>query len=145
MGDGHDDVLRELGCEGQRRGQSAGDQMSRGKRGPLSSRRIALAQPILQISQLTIPRHAFALSVNATTAPSLIPFAHDSVLPYLSLPPQLLQERAIPLQEDRGVFGMTFYPDREDPTKRIEYGNEDDVVGYMSPRWCVYRQTQCQS
>ena len=80
-------------------------------------------------------RHEFTLSINGTTSPSLIPYAHDSVLPYLAMPPQLLQQRVPPLQDERGVFGMTFFPDKEGYKERIEYKNEDDVVGYMSPRW----------
>jgi hypothetical protein len=85
--------------------------------------------------QNLIARHEFTLSINGTTAPSLIPFAHDSVLPYLAMPPELLQERVPTLQDERGVFGMTFFPDKEGYKERIEYKNEDDVVGYMSPRW----------
>jgi beta-1,2-xylosyltransferase len=75
-------------------------------------------------------RFEFAVAHN-----SLIPFAHTSVLPYLSMPPRLLEERAISLQDERGIFGMTLHPEEAMKIDQIGISNEDDVTGYMSPRW----------
>lgn len=80
-------------------------------------------------------RYAFAVLHNSTSAPSLIPFTHTSVLPYLSLPPWLLEQRAIEQQEERGIFGMTLHPEESEAIDQIGISNEDDVTGYMSPRW----------
>jgi hypothetical protein len=95
---------------------------------------------------LPIIRYRFAKSVNAVQAPSLIPEAHLSVLPYLALPPHLLRSRSLELQNETAIFGMTFYPDGlvegqeqdgEDVVadRLIGITNTDFVVGYMSPRW----------
>lgn len=83
---------------------------------------------------MLMARYKFAVEHDSTSVPSLIPFTHTSVLPYLSLPPKLLQQRAIELQEERAIFGMTFYPEAEDVSELVVNSNEDDVTGYMSPR-----------
>ncbi len=106
--------------------------------------------PLSFVSQSSsvLPRYKFATSVNAVRTPSLIPEAHLSVLPYLALPPHLLRSRAVELQDETAIFGMTFYPnglaegqEREDEEMvadgLIGIRNTDFVVGYMSPRWRV--------
>jgi beta-1,2-xylosyltransferase len=95
---------------------------------------------------LTGARYEFARSIGSTSVPSLIPEAHLSVLPYLALPADVLRHRAVELQQDMGVFGMTFHPDgrAEELGGKIEaieadgligINNTDFMVGYMSPRW----------
>ena len=80
--------------------------------------------------------------------PSLIPEAHLSILPYLSLPASLLRSRALELQQDKGVFGMSFHPRSDAQVEAghleaieadglIGINNTDFMVSYMSPRWSV--------
>jgi hypothetical protein len=103
-------------------------------------------------------RYEYAKSVSSTTLPSQIPEAHLSVLPFLSLPPQILRQRSKALVRDRGVFGMTIFPrgegsdipkDKEidgegklevdgvtwEKNGRIKIEEVDFMVSYMSPRW----------
>lgn len=93
-------------------------------------------------------RFKFATSISSTPIPSLILQAHLSVLPYLSLPAHLLRTRVLELQQDKGVFGMTFHPasdaDKEELNLEaveadglIGINNTDFMVSYMSPRWSV--------
>lgn len=36
-------------------------------------------------------------------------------MPYLALPAETLRSRAIALQQDKGIFGMVFYPEADAP------------------------------
>jgi hypothetical protein len=105
-------------------------------------------KPLNDLHRSTSRRFEFATSIPSTTIPSLIPEVHLSVLPYLSLPAHLLRARALELQQDKGVFGMTFHPaaDADKEELKLEaveadgligINNTDFMVSYMSPRWSV--------
>lgn len=67
-------------------------------------------------------------------------------MPYLALPAETLRSRAIALQQDKGIFGMVFYPEADAPQGSeselediaadglIGINNTDFMVSYMSPR-----------
>lgn len=92
-------------------------------------------------------RFEFATSIQSTRVPSLLPEAHLSILPYLSLPAHLLRSRALDLQKDDEFFGMVFYPDvvQPDGADNVLEGTDANglvginrtsfMVSYMSPRW----------
>ena len=69
--------------------------------------------------------YALARSVNSTVASSLIPLAHTSVLPFLSLPPELLRQRANESLHIRSMFAFRLAPGAGDAG--VEMIEMDDV------------------
>lgn len=63
-------------------------------------------------SVMLMKRYKLATDLNVTSAPSLYPLAHTSVLPFLALPPAELRKRAYNMTRQHGVFGMA-YPSGE--------------------------------
>jgi hypothetical protein len=88
-------------------------------------------KPLNDLHRSTSRRFEFATSIPSTTIPSLIPEVHLSVLPYLSLPAHLLRARALELQQDKGVFGMTFHPaaDADKEELKLEAVEADGLIG----------------
>jgi hypothetical protein len=60
-----------------------------------------------------VTRYELALSLDVPAVPSLYTLAVTSVLPFLSLPPHLLRERAKDVVEERGIFGFEYRPESE--------------------------------
>jgi hypothetical protein len=73
-------------------------------------------------------RYEFALSVNATHVPSLIPFAHETVLPFLAMPPAMLRKRAWERLGASGMMAFQFDPKNEDPQGRFTVHGEDGTT-----------------
>jgi hypothetical protein len=65
-------------------------------------------------------RYKLSTELNATTAPSLIPLAHTSVLPFLSLPAALLRERVNASLPMRAMCGLVIRPENTShPVERV--------------------------
>lgn len=60
------------------------------------------------IAVVLMDRYKLAINLNVTSAPSVYPLAHTSVLPFLALPPAELRKRAYNVTRQHGVFGMAF-------------------------------------
>lgn len=56
-------------------------------------------------------RYDLAVSLDAIPVPSLYPLAHTSVVPFLSLPPGLLRQRARASLDVKGMFGLALHPE----------------------------------
>jgi hypothetical protein len=74
-------------------------------------------------------RYNLASSLNATSIPSLIPLAHDSVLPLLAMPPRLLRQRAKEKIDVLGMMALEFHPD-EEARERVRMLGLDEVSRY---------------
>lgn len=71
-------------------------------------------------------RYDLAAQLNSTTAPSLIPLAHQTVLPFLALPPSVLRARAMAVLSRRAMCGARFAADAKDGVEMIEM---DEISG----------------
>jgi hypothetical protein len=67
-------------------------------------------------------RYELATELNATRVPSLIPLAHESVLPFLSMPPHILRSRAYEKVGTLGMMGFRFHPEAEEGARVTEEG-----------------------
>jgi hypothetical protein len=67
-------------------------------------------------------RYDLATELNATRVPSLIPLAHESVLPFLSMPPRILRSRAHEKVGTLGMMGFRFIPETEEGGRVQEEG-----------------------
>lgn len=67
-------------------------------------------------------RYELATELSATRVPSLIPLAHDSVLPFLSMPPHILRSRAHEKVGTLGMMGFNFHPEADEGGRVTEEG-----------------------
>ena len=74
--------------------------------------------------------YELAVKVNGTTAPSLIPFAVNSVLPFLSLPPALLRKRVKEVIPLTAMCGLIVRPES---SKNQTYLYHTDVITRQRP------------
>lgn len=72
---------------------------------------------------ITYARYKLATELNSTTAPSLIPLAHTSVLPFLSLPPAELRARANTTLGLAAMCGARFSPDVDHGVELVALDN----------------------
>lgn len=60
------------------------------------------------IANLSIDRYRFARDHRSYVAPSLLPSAHKSILPYLSYPASLLRSRLAAIENVGSTFSFEF-------------------------------------
>jgi hypothetical protein len=78
-----------------------------------------------------------SLELGATLAPSLIPLAHTSVLPFLSLPPALLRERTRAAFENTQIYGLIFRPEASKDKVELDHKESWEVKSTVTPRWVL--------
>jgi hypothetical protein len=70
------------------------------------------------------------VSLNSTAAPSLIPLAHESVQPFLAMPPHMLRARALESIPIYGMMAFEFHPEAEEKEERVQMLGLDAVSRY---------------
>lgn len=89
---------------------------------------MSVSKHMLWIAGRRVFRYKFAVSVNATAVPSLIPYAHETILPFLAMPPAMLRKRAWERLGANGMMAFQFNPENEDPEERLRIHGGDGTT-----------------